>query len=44
VLVVGDAEVEAGTVSIDSRDNGKEDALSIEAFAERVATEIKNRS
>lgn len=44
VLVVGDAEVEAGTVSIDSRDNGKEDALSIEAFAERIATEIKNRS
>ncbi len=44
VLVVGDAEVEAGTVSIDSRDNGKEDALTVEAFTERVATEIKSRS
>lgn len=44
VLVVGDAEVEAGTVSVESRDNGKEDAVTTEAFVERVTTEIKNRA
>lgn len=44
VLVVGDAEVAAGTVSVESRDNGKEDATSLEVFVTRVSTEIKNRS
>ncbi len=44
VLVVGDAEVDAGTVSVESRDNGKQDAATIAAFAERIQTEIKNRA
>lgn len=44
VLVVGDAEVEAGTVSIESRDNGKLDAQPIEAFVQKVAEEISTRS
>lgn len=44
VLVVGDAEVAAGTVSVESRDNGKEDAVSIDAFVSRVEAEIRSRS
>ena len=44
VLVVGDTEVTAGTVSVESRDNGKEDAAPLEVFVARVCTEIKNRS
>ncbi len=44
LLVVGDAEMEAGTVSVESRDNGKEDAVTTEVFVERITTEIKNRA
>jgi len=44
VLVVGDAEVEAGTVSVESRDLGKQDPEELKAFVERVREEIKSRS
>lgn len=44
VLVVGDAEVAAGTLSVESRDYGKEEPVSTEAFVSRVSTEIKNRT
>ncbi|MGE5540727.1 MAG: threonine--tRNA ligase [Bacillota bacterium] len=44
VLVVGDAEVEAGTVSIESRDHGKQDAMKSEDFAARIAEEARIRS
>ena len=43
VLVVGDAEEAAGTVSIESR-KGKEDPLPLSDFAERVRLEIANRT
>jgi threonyl-tRNA synthetase len=44
LLVVGDAEVEAGTVSVESRDAGKLDAMSTADFATKVQEEIKTRS
>jgi threonyl-tRNA synthetase len=44
LLVVGDAEAEAGTVTAESRDHGKLEAMPAEAFAERIATEIRDRS
>ena len=44
VLVVGDAEAEAGTVSVESRDAGKQDAQSVEDFALRVQEEIRSRA
>ncbi len=40
LLVVGDAEAEAGTVSIESRDAGKLDAISIADFVAKIATEM----
>ncbi len=43
VLVVGDAEAEARTVSIESRDQGKMDAESLDGFVSRIAEEIRER-
>ena len=43
LLVVGDQEVEAKTVSVDSRDHGKLDAMSVADFIARLAEEIKSR-
>lgn len=43
LLVVGDAEVETKTVSVDSRDKGKLDAMPTAEFIVRVTNEIKNR-
>ncbi len=44
LIVVGDKEVEAKTVSVDSRDAGKLDTTSLSDFIARAAEEIKNRS
>lgn len=44
LVVVGDAEVEAETVSVDSRDAGKLDAMSLDNFITRITEEIKARS
>jgi threonyl-tRNA synthetase len=44
LLVVGDAEVEAKTISIDSRDHGKIDAMSVADFVTRATEEIRTRS
>ena len=43
LLVVGDAEVEAKTVSIDSRDAGKLDAMPVADFITKASEEIKTR-
>jgi threonyl-tRNA synthetase len=43
LLVVGDKEIEDNTVSVDSRDHGKLDPLSITGFLTRVSEEIKKR-
>ena len=43
LLVVGDAEAEAGTVSVESRDEGKLDAMKTEEFVERLQKEIRER-
>lgn len=43
LLVVGDAEVEARSVSVESREE-KIGALSLEAFIDRITSEIRNRS
>ncbi len=43
VLVVGDKEVEAKTVSADSRDHGKLDALPLADFIAKAQEEIKTR-
>jgi threonyl-tRNA synthetase len=44
LLVVGDKEVEAKNVSVDSRDHGKLDSLSLTDFIARASEEIKSRS
>jgi threonyl-tRNA synthetase len=44
LLVVGDAEAEAKTVSVEMRGNEKLGAMGVDEFAARVAEEIKNRS
>ncbi|MFZ1987913.1 MAG: threonine--tRNA ligase [Minisyncoccia bacterium] len=44
LLVVGDKEIEARTVSVESRDKGKLDAVSISDFVATVSEEIKNRA
>ena len=44
LLVVGDAEVEAKTVSVDSRDHGKLDAMPIADFVSRASEEIRTRA
>lgn len=44
LLVVGDAEVEAKTVSVDSRDQGKLEAMPIADFVSRASEEIRNRA
>ncbi len=43
VLVVGDNEVTAKTVSVESRDHGKQDAQSLTDFITRATEEIKTR-
>ncbi len=43
ILVVGEKEVSDETVSVESRDHGKLDAMSINTFIERVAKEIQER-
>lgn len=44
LLVVGDAEAEAKTVSVESRDQGKLDAMPLDAFVARAKEEIAQRS
>lgn len=44
LLVVGDAEVSAQTITAESRDGGKLEPMSIGAFLERIKSEITNRS
>jgi threonyl-tRNA synthetase len=43
LLVVGDAEAEAKTVSVESRDKGKLDAILVSDFITRATEEIRNR-
>lgn len=43
LLVVGDAEVEAKTISVESRDKGKLDSASIADFVGRLTKEIHDR-
>ncbi len=43
IIVVGDAEMEAGTVAVESRDAGKLDAMSVEDFSSKLQAEIKER-
>ncbi len=43
LLVVGDKEVEAKTISIDSRDTGKSDVTSLSDFITKASEEIKTR-
>lgn len=44
VLVVGDKEVEANQVSVESRDRGQEGAVALGEFVDRVCREIKDRA
>lgn len=44
VLVVGDKEVEANAVSVESRDRGQEGASPLTDFVQKVSEEIKNRA
>ena len=42
-LIVGDKEAETGTVSVRSRSGEDLGSMSVEAFAERLQTEIEER-
>jgi threonyl-tRNA synthetase len=44
LAVVGDAEVEAKTLSVDSRDKGKLDAMSVADFIAKATEEIRSRA
>ena len=44
LLVVGDQEVKAKTVSVDSRDKGKLDAMAVTDFIARANEEIRRRA
>lgn len=44
LLVVGDAETEAKTVSVDSRDHGKLEAMLVTDFITRAVEEIRTRA
>jgi threonyl-tRNA synthetase len=44
MLIHGAKEEEEGTVSVRSRDTGETVSMPIEAFVEKVTTEIKNRT
>jgi len=44
MLVVGDKEAEAGTVSLRSRNNGDEGTVSIDEFIARICEETESRS
>ncbi|MFZ2555647.1 MAG: His/Gly/Thr/Pro-type tRNA ligase C-terminal domain-containing protein, partial [Minisyncoccia bacterium] len=44
VLVIGDAEIEANSVAVESRDKGKLGAQPFEEFKTNLLLEIKNRS
>lgn len=44
LLIVGDAEIEGRTVSVESRDAGKLDAMGVEDFIQKVVEEIKARA
>lgn len=44
VLVVGDAEIAAKTVSVESRDAGKLDAMTVTDFVARVTEEARTRA
>lgn len=44
LLVVGDKEVETTSVSVDSRDHGKLDALSVSDCVTRLSEEIRSRA
>lgn len=44
VLVIGDAEVSGKTVTVESRDHGKMEAVSVEALVERLQKEITVRA
>jgi len=43
MLVAGDAEAEAGTVSVRHRDHGDLGVMSVDAFIDRVRDEQRNR-
>jgi len=44
LLVVGDAEISAKTVSVEGRDSGKQGTSTVEAFAARMQEEIRTRA
>lgn len=43
ILVLGDAEMSANAVTVESRDHGKEDAVPLQEFVDRIALEIRER-
>lgn len=44
LLVLGDKEMEAKTVTVESRDKGKQDAVPMTEFVARVAEEVRTRA
>jgi len=44
VLIVGDKEIEANAVSVESRDRGQEGATPLQDFVTAITAEIKNRA
>lgn len=44
LLIIGDREVENGTVSVRSHDHGDEGPMQVDAFIDRVVDEIENKT
>ncbi|TGY91217.1 His/Gly/Thr/Pro-type tRNA ligase C-terminal domain-containing protein, partial [Marinicauda pacifica] len=44
MMVVGDAEAEAGTVALRHRDHGDLGSIPVEALIERIATAVRTRA
>lgn len=44
MIIVGDKDVEAGTVSVRSRKNGDEGATTVDEFVARIEKEIAEKS
>ena len=44
MIIVGDKDIEANTISVRSRKNGDEGATSVDEFLSRIVTEIATKA
>ena len=44
MLIIGQKEAEEGNISVRNRDTGATETMSLEAFIEKITSEIKDRA